>query len=69
MSEFVWVEGIGLDVIQASKREPRIMQYELPIRQQGAWANIPPKRSCKDPICAKWAAGRTDSIKSRHALG
>jgi transposase len=20
-------------------------------RQQGAWANIPPKRNCKDPIC------------------
>jgi transposase len=23
------VEGIGLDVIQATKREPRIMRYEL----------------------------------------
>jgi hypothetical protein len=27
--QFLPVEGIGLDVIQATKREPRIMRYEL----------------------------------------
>jgi Transposase DDE domain len=55
------VEGIGLDVIQAPKSEPRIMRYDLTdfewaairelTRHQGAWANIPPKRNRKAPIC------------------
>jgi hypothetical protein len=55
------LEGIGPDVIQAPKLEPRIMRYELSgydadwiralVNEQCAWANIPPKRNRRDPIC------------------
>jgi len=47
------VEGIGLDVIQAPKPDAGYDAgwiREL-ARRQGAWANIPPQRNRKDPIC------------------
>ena len=35
------VEGIGLDVIQATKREPRIMRYELTDFERAANGSTP----------------------------
>ncbi len=46
-----------MNVIQATKLESRIMRYELGDDEWGVikpmlpWANIPPKRNRKEPIC------------------
>jgi hypothetical protein len=39
---FLPVEGIGLDVIQAPKREPRIMRYELTVFEWAAMRSFLP---------------------------
>jgi transposase len=52
------LDGIAVDVIQAPKTgaSDYALRYDADwirelARQQGAWANIPPKRNRKDLIC------------------
>jgi hypothetical protein len=62
MSEFAWVEGIGLDVIQASKREPRIMRARTSSRHYSVFRVT---RTAAAFSVASWFETREDALPMR----
>ena len=56
------VEGIGLDVIQATKREPRIMRYELTDFEWAAIRSFLPNKPRGIPLAPKRSLARPAGV-------